>query len=235
MRFTGILIILFFDIVTFTTGNFVWEIFGDVGCTVMKVSYTFTSLHGLLATWGTCLFRFFLLVHPVKSLKIGFDQLKKSVLISQYSLLLLFFISSNSTSAMSRIDRFCDGNFREIDEGNKAKMFWLGFLQMIPISKLAMYIVIYIKVNKVNKSLTKEIIHKRKKKNVITLTGETLTFCVSMIFFTLINIVQNQNATIFVLKPEASAFHIIYGYALVSICQLISSPEMIRHFFKINV
>ena len=191
----------------------------------------------IFSAWGMCQFRFILLIHPGVSLKWGVQRTKRAITIFQLILFSLLIFLAYETNAGRRFEAFCKATKYQIPIGDPSKFLLLG-LQIVVMFKMTLYIVIFFYLcqkNQIQLGLKKEHMKLRKRKNIITLAGETACFCFSMFLFIFIHILQQSDVKWDFLARELGPIHLILGNAIFAICSLISSPEMMRFVFKIKL
>lgn len=156
-----------------------------------------------------------------------------------FALFGLFWYSKQTTGVGMLTDGFCHGNQPILAQTNLIHKSTLLLFQLISTHQIAMYIIIFLFLYYQNQDgklgLPKKEMSKRRKKNAITLMGEALSFLIAMIFYILLNVFQDMELDLALLKPEATPINVIYANAVNALCQLVSSPEMMRYWFKMNV
>ena len=142
-------------------------------------------------------------------------------------------------TAFQRTDRLCRGITQSVKQSfSRTKAFVLGITQVLNVFKTVMYIIIYLKLKNSDKSISttmnKKQMRQRRLKNVVTFSGEVITFLVSFGSLLTLHILQKNGIDWEFIRPEASLFNTVFIYSLISISLVISSPEMMRFIFKID-
>ena len=173
---------------------------------------------------------------PVFALKNGIRRLGRLIQFFQWIFTLIFVIHNWSTGFGNRYLRFCQG-ISEIK--TTRRQIGVAMLQIFAFCRVIFYVLIYFK-NKnrydTNFGFSQADISRKRRKNVITLTGEIVEFVIlttSYFIFAIIERFQVFHAPIF--TQEGVVFLSLFHNAAVSISYVISSPEMMRHYFRVNI
>ena len=94
-----------------------------------------------------CLFRFIVLVHPEVTLKQGIYKVKRKVQLAQYIIAFVLFLIQRKSGAGIRSYAFCKGIEYQEEEGDPSKFLVLS-LQVLAMTEMPLYAVIYLQVQK---------------------------------------------------------------------------------------
>ena len=105
-------------------------------------------------------------------------------------------------------------------------------------AKFVIYVFIYVtnyeRCQVKNLGLEAHILRKRKVKNVLTFTGEASAAIIGLVMILLHAVIKYSNEwTLFL--PESQGIYNILCYQIVAICNLISSPDMMRFVFRLDI
>ena len=75
-----------------------------------------------------------------------------------------------------------------------------------------------------------QVIQTRKRKNVITLTGQTITFFMEIVVTILMQLLYTKSGIEF-LEPSEMTAYLIIGSMIVTLTQIYTSPELRRFYF----
>ena len=105
--------------------------------------------------------------------------------------------------------------------------------QLLVLFELGCYIRIYISLHKNDKkvkmSLTKKAFSSRRKKNVMTLSGQIINFVMETLLTTIVTLLYTQHGLI-----EESNFplSIVISSSVVAVASILTSPELKKYYFK---
>lgn len=111
-------------------------------------------------------------------------------------------------------------------------------LQIIHFAELLIYFYLYVYQYNHNKNMVRngvlsgERLRQRQQRNVVTMSGQAMTFLVQLTFFAIAQVSINVKS-VQVLEPASLPVYLIVVSALVSLTQICASPEMRDHYFKI--
>ena len=120
------------------------------------------------------------------------------------------------------VQYFCTGlpyNYQIVfNQDSWYRISFTAVLQVLGLSKVAMYLVIFLKIyvyNKKSLGLTEKMMRKRRTKNVMTLSGELGTFVISSVFIACIMVFKKSSGHDWMIfHPLAHSLHTIYANAL---------------------
>ena len=111
-------------------------------------------------------------------------------------------------------------------------------MQVFVIIELFMYLTIfhhlYIYNNKGVSGLSADTINKRKRQNVISLTGQCISFVVETIVGLVTQFIMFFHASSSFADESLFVPVVLIGMALVTITEFISSPELRRFYLIVN-
>ena len=109
---------------------------------------------------------------------------------------------------------------------------------LVTTAKFVIYLFIYKKMylrnRQTNLGLDAQIIQKRRVKNVLTFSGEATAAIIGLVLLLLQRIIVSKtDLALFI--PESQGIYNILCYQVIAACNLISSPEMMRFLFSLDL
>ena len=104
-------------------------------------------------------------------------------------------------------------------------------LQLLILLELGCYIRIYVSLyqtdEKVKMSLTKKAFQSRRKKNVITLSGQIISFIMETFLSTIVTLLYTQNS---IFEESSFPLSIVMTSSVVAVANILTSPELKRYY-----
>lgn len=240
-------------IISMATGKSLLDLFGSNACLVYWASMV--TYGCMMATGGFCmaLFRWICIMHNDKAKYMGLEKVKNLVIATEviiigiscmfFSLTLKYgsaplsmsFCQDKSVMYLDHVSKHASGS----NAGQVALTLILIFQQGLGILELLMYVFIFKHLKnhdeKKVQGLTKDIIQRRTKRNVITLSGQAWTFGIETILSIFLHVSINwESAASIFFSPQITPFYVILISSAVSFGQFFTSPEMRRFYLKLE-
>ncbi len=126
----------------------------------------------------------------------------------------------------------------EMIVGEAALIAIFAIAGLVTIAKFSIYLFIYKKMYDRNRGtnlgLDAQILRKRRVKNVLTFSGEATAAIIGLVLLLLQSIIVSKtDLALFI--PESAGIYNILCYQVIAACNLISSPEMMRFLFSLDL
>ena len=232
-------------IISLTLATPILDLYGPNAC---DLYYGFLIAHNtLVATGGFFMALFRMLCVQFQSYIQSLEKLMVKLLWLQYmcsvGMWTLGWVAVDVYGSSNTFD-FCRGyttkmahvlmnqNPEEKEKGKRLLLTSILFPQTFVILEFIFYIVIFLSLRERNNSflqiLQRDVLEKRTKKNIITLTGQAITFTVEVTYTLLMQTLIHFGKVGGFLEPGILPCALIPAMAGITASQLLSSPELRR-------
>ena len=233
------------------------EIFGETSCWIFSIALACRSLKAVFGGFFMAFYRIICMKRTDIAINLQNQKRITNQLFFLEFVIMVFFLGvciyGNTMTGSSLSIAFCRGHSIVMDHiiqettgttpwtisvGNKIMNTLILYVQVFTALELIAYIILfrdfYIHNEKMKKNnglgISKEILNETKRKNVINVVGQFLTFVIEIVAATISQLVVVNSGSNFsndILPPP-----FIFCSALVTLTFFIASPELKRFYFN---